>query len=89
MSVMDVFLLKDAVQVTPQLMPAGSDVTEPVPATTTASVGRLNVADTVLSALMVRLQVVALPAEAQSPPHPLNNDVAAGVATIVSAVPDG
>jgi hypothetical protein len=88
-SVMDVPLVNEAVQVAPQLIPAGFDVTVPAPATTTERVGRLKAADTVAFALIVRLQVVAAPLAAQSPPHPLNKDVAAGVATIVNAVPEG
>ena len=88
-NVTDVPLLNAAVQVAPQLMPVGFDVTVPVPATTTESVGKLNVADMVAFALRVRLQVVAVPLAAHDPPQPVKSDVAAGVATMVKAVPDG
>ena len=88
-SVTDVPLLKEAVQVAPQLRPAGLDVTDPVPAKTTESVGKLNVAETVLFAFIVRLQLVAVPAEAQAPPQPPNRDVADGDAAMVNAVPEG
>jgi hypothetical protein len=87
-SVTDVPLLNEAIQVAPQLIPAGLDVTVPVPATTIDSVGRLKAAETDALAVSVRLQVGALPVETQSPPQPLNNEVAAGVATMVKAVPE-
>jgi hypothetical protein len=80
---------KEALQVAPQLIPAGLEVTDPAPASTTESVGSANVADTAVLALSVSVQVVAAPVEAQASPHALNNEVAAGVATSVRAVPDG
>ncbi len=86
---MEVPLLKAAVQVVPQLMPAGLEVTDPVPANTTESVGRLNVADRVELALIVKVQVGSVPNAEQAPPHPPKIEDAAGVATTVRAVPDG
>jgi hypothetical protein len=82
-------LLEEAEQELPQLIPAGTEVTVPAPATTTESFGKSNVAVTTELALMTKLQVVAVPAEAQAPNHPLNSEDVPGVATIVSAVPDG
>jgi hypothetical protein len=87
--VIEVPLLKEVEQALPQLMPDGLEVTVPVPATTTARIGRSKVARTTVFALMVNSQDDELPANAQSAPHRVNNDVVAGLATMVSLDPAG
>ena len=88
-SVKEVPLSKEDEQALPQFMPDGLEITVPVPATTTARIGRSNVARTTVLALIVNSQDDELPANAQSPPHRLNNDVVDGLATIVSLDPAG
>ena len=73
-SVTRVPLVKDAVHVAPQLTPAGLEATEPGPvvATFSAKVAGSKLAVTLLVWLMGKVQVVAVPAAAQAPPHPVN-----------------
>jgi hypothetical protein len=77
------------VQVAPQLIPAGLDVTVPVPVPALLTV-RLNcctakLAVTLVVAFMVTLQV---PVPEQPPPlHPLNVDPPLGAAVRVTTVP--
>jgi len=82
--------VKLAVQVAPQLIPAGLDVTVPVPVpalvTVSAKVPTANVAVTALAAAIVKTQV-AVPVQPPVPDHPVNVDPAAGVAVSVTAVP--
>ena len=87
-SVTTVPLRKPEEQVLPQSIPAGLDVTLPlpVPSLLTVSVGaRVNVAVTVLAASMVTWQV--LPVPAQAPLHPVKAEPAAAVAVRVTTVP--
>jgi hypothetical protein len=79
---------KGAEQVAPQLMPAGVEVTVPVPvpAFTTVRVWlSLKVAATDLAALMVTVQA---PVPVQAPLHPVNTDPAAAVLFRVTTVPE-
>src|SRR5437870_3071369 len=78
-------LLYAAAQVAPQLIPAGLEVTVPLPMpkglallTVRAKLCRVRVAVTDLAALMVTLQVV--PETASQPLQPANVDPPAGVA---------
>lgn len=76
-----------AVHVGPQLMPAGEEVTVPVPApallTVSDEVGTgLNAASTVVSALSVNVHVTAEPHPA--PVHPANTEPAAAAAVSVT-----
>jgi hypothetical protein len=77
------------VQSVGQLMPAGDEVTVPVPlpVSTTSSVYEswVNVAVTARAALIVRVQKLAL--LTQSPVNPANENPAAGVASSVTDVP--
>ncbi len=70
----------------PQLMPAGVDVTVPPPPLVTVNVNCFSVNDavTVFAASMVTMQP---PVPVQAPDHPVNVEVAAGVAINVTAVP--
>ena len=88
-SVTAVPLGKFAVQVAPQLMPAGLLVTVPVPApagvTVRAKLGVVKVAVTVVAAETVTVQV---PVPEQPPPvQPVKVEPAAGAAVRVTAVP--
>ena len=78
----------DAVQVPPQLTPAGEETTEPVPEPDrmTVSVRRTaNVAVTVVSLAMVTRQV---PVPVQPPPdQPVNSEAGSALAVSVTAVP--
>ena len=73
-SVTKVPLLKDAVHVAPQFTPAGLEVTDPGPvaATSSTKVAGAKPAVTLLVWLMGKVQVAAVPAAAQAPPHPVN-----------------
>ena len=76
--------VKPALQVVPQLIPAGllAMVPEPVPASETVNVGAAEkVAVTELLLLRVRVQV-AVPL--QAPLHPMKDEFAAGVAVSVA-----
>ena len=68
-------------------------VTFPGPETETVSgtcaVPPVKVADTLTDAVMVKVQVVAVPEPAQAPPHPANVAPPAGVAVRVTTVPAG
>jgi len=82
-------LAYDAEQVDPQLIPAGLDVTVPLPRPVLLTLNmkycRLKVAVTDLAALMVTLQVA--PETALHPLHPANSDPAFAVAVNVTVVP--
>ena len=78
-------LLRTAEHVAPQLIPPTSDVTVPVPATTTVSVGRLKLAVTVVAAVTVNLHVLV--PEHPAPLHPVKFETLLGVAVITMAVP--
>lgn len=78
-----------ATQVAPQEMPAGEDVTDPVPAPERATVKfavlRVKVAETLRAAVMVTVQVDAVPVQAPLQPAKLLPD--AGTAVRVTDVP--
>jgi hypothetical protein len=82
--------LKLALQVEPQLIPLGLEVTVPVPmpalVTVTVSVTSTKLAVTVVAPLTVTMQVVAEPLQAL-PDHPMNVDPVAAVAVRVIIVP--
>jgi hypothetical protein len=88
-NVMDVPILNGALQAVPQLMPAGSLVTVPLPLPdrTKANTGDAeNVAETVILELRVRVQVLD---PAHAPPQFTNVDPGFAVAVSVTAVPAG
>jgi len=77
-----------AEQVAPQLMPAGLDVTVPLPAPALATLSvavRLNVAVTVWSVLIVTVHGLAAPV--QAPDQPAKVEPGSGVAVKVTTVP--
>src|SRR5262249_36052966 len=77
---------KFAPQLPPQSIPAGALVTVPLPVSPTES-GKLfcvKLADTFCAAFIVTLQ---LPAPAQTPPHPVKLQPAAGAAVSATCVP--
>jgi hypothetical protein len=81
-------LLKDALQVLPQLIPDGAEVTVPVPvpalATVKANVGRANVAVTLRAVVILTVQV---PVPVQAPLQPVKVDPLAAAAVRVTLVP--
>jgi hypothetical protein len=87
-SVTTVPLLKFALQMVPQLIPAGLLVTVPVPVpalvTLNLNAGTLNVAVTDFAALIVTLQV---PVPVQAPLQPANVEPAVALAVSVATVP--
>jgi hypothetical protein len=88
-NVMEVPILNGALQEFPQLMPAGSLVTVPlpVPESTKASTGEAeNVAETVMFELRVRVQVLD---PLHAPPQFTNVDPGCAVAVSVTFVPAG
>jgi len=82
--------LKVAAHVAPQLMPAGVEVTVPLPApvllTASCAVGIVNVAVTVVAEAMTTLQVRLLP-EHPPPDHEVNTEPACGAAVKVTVPP--
>lgn len=86
-SVTLVFALKSWVQLPPQLIPDGLDVTVPVPLPLRTTVRRLtaNVAVTVFAASIVTMHA---PVPEHAPPQPVNAFFALGVGVSVTTVPN-
>jgi hypothetical protein len=88
-SVTTVVLEKDAAHVDPQLIPAGLEVTVPLPRPVLLTLRvkncRLNVAVTVLAPLMVTVH--AAPDTASQPVQPANSEPLAAAAVKVTVVP--
>ena len=79
-------LLKGAEQFVPQVsIPAGLEETDPVPFTTTARIGRLKLAVTVVADVTVKLQVPV--PEHPAPLQPVKFETLLGAAVNTIAVP--
>jgi hypothetical protein len=70
--------------IVPQLMPAGTELTVPVPVFVTVNMGvvNVNVAVTLFADVTATVQVVAMPLHA--PPQPPNTEPVSGVAVSVT-----
>jgi hypothetical protein len=75
---------KELAQLVPQSIPAGCEVTVPLPSRVTVRVGPAKVAVALLASLVV---TVHMPVPAHAPDHPAKEDPAAAVAVRVTIAP--
>jgi hypothetical protein len=81
-------LAYDALQVEPQLIPAGVDVTVPEPDPVFVTVSVCRIANVAVTAFALFIVTVQAPVPVQAPLHPAKVDPTAGTAVRVTLVPE-